>query len=232
MGKLWCFGDSFTAGHGCKPGYEYYDNYPDNVGYIWTEIVAKELQLEEVNLGIPGNSLPNIISQIIENLNNFKKGDYVVLTNTYPFRTLYPNIERSKITELTTDLLIYPDHIGHLPESKQHMESRFKSKADKYDIVSYISSAILPYEKLWLEFYSTQICLLQDHLLSLGIKALYWDYSLWNSPTSYLRFETIHYGTQGTVEDGHWSWQGHKDFAKYLLERINKKQYEYKSPLI
>lgn len=27
MNNLWCFGDSFTAGHGCTPEFEYYQKY-------------------------------------------------------------------------------------------------------------------------------------------------------------------------------------------------------------
>lgn len=232
MNKLWCFGDSFTYGHGCRPGYEYFDKGIHPAGTIWTTLIAKSLSLEEVNLGIPGNAMPNILNQIIYNLKNFKKGDHIILTNTLPIRVMYPNIERTKIEHLTTDLLLYPDNPMHLKEHKDHLKLRFKRKEDRYDIVNYISSAVLPNTQLWLNHYTNQLIEVQNYLLKFEMEVFFWDYSIWNSPKSYLNFETIDYDTKGKIKDGHWSWQGHKDFAEYLLKRISKKEYQYKPTLI
>ena len=63
MDKLWCFGDSFTAGHGCKYQFDsnfsndnenshyfkMYKDYIDSNKKIWPEIVSYNLGLELVS---------------------------------------------------------------------------------------------------------------------------------------------------------------------------------------
>lgn len=57
----------------------------------WTNLISEKLNLEYVNKGISGNSNSYILKQVIDNLNNFKSGDYIFLSDTLPVRLVYPN---------------------------------------------------------------------------------------------------------------------------------------------
>ena len=50
MDKLWVFGDSFTAGHGCTPEWEYYKKFYKEGDGLWSQHLANELNLKLVNL--------------------------------------------------------------------------------------------------------------------------------------------------------------------------------------
>lgn len=88
MSKLWTFGDSFTAGHGCllmgehfkgDPYYERYREYVDVNKHIWPSIVAKHLNLDLINEGINGITNDSIFDLVLKNILNFKKNDIVII---------------------------------------------------------------------------------------------------------------------------------------------------------
>lgn len=224
--KAWFFGDSFTYGHGCKPGYEYYDTYTENRGKLWTTIISELLNLTESNKGIPGNSNPYILSQIIENLSEFQKGDYVFITDTLPVRVIYPSNRQQCIRPLTTDILLYPDEHKNKPDC---LSEFFDKSTDRKIVVEYIAQSVLYREKLWHKYYEQQFKSIVKHLNSLNIDAFFWSYTSWKAPSKY---EYITKATGGRVIDGHWSWKGHKDFAKYIKNRIEIKDYIGNSDLI
>jgi hypothetical protein len=47
---------------------------------------------------------------------------------------------------------------------------------------------------------------------------------IWDVDTAWKNFETIENATKGGVADNHWSYQGHKDFAEYIMEQIKKEK--------
>ena len=58
MNKLWTFGDSFTAGHGCKETDEYYKKYYKEGDKLWAELLADEMGLTSTNIGFaPSNAI-------------------------------------------------------------------------------------------------------------------------------------------------------------------------------
>ena len=81
MGKLWTFGDSFTAGHGCKnfsniKNSHYYNKFEDYIDLnkkIWPELLSDLLKLELVNLGRNGLSNEWIADTLIKNIQNIRK---------------------------------------------------------------------------------------------------------------------------------------------------------------
>ena len=227
MNKLWCFGDSFTYGHGCRPGYEYYDKYPDNRGLLWTEVIANTLKLKQKNLGIPGNSNPNITNQVLKNLTKIKKKDVVILSDTLPYRTLLFDSHTDQIAPITTDILILPENSNL--ENDFFNQRYFKTNKEKEVFLDYIYSFKLPYENKWREYYEKQLMYIQTHLLSLGIETYFWSHKRWDYPSP---FETIFKATEKEVGDGHWSWKGHQDFSNYLLQRIQKQEYLHNPVLI
>ena len=226
MGKLWTFGDSFTYGQGCLPGDEYYEYTDLPTESTWPTIISNKLQLEEVNKGLPGNSTPYIIKQVIDNLSNFNTDDTVILSDTHSTRTILFNRRLKKIQPVAAEIVYWQDLNKN---SKHFLESYFKNEEEKQVYVEYLYNFIYREEINWNTYYEKQLNSLLLHLNKLKISTYFWSHKIW---TPKIKFNTIAQETNGKIKDGHWSWQGHKDFAEYLLERINKKQYEYKSPLI
>lgn len=226
MGKLWCFGDSFTAGQGCRPGEEYFELYPNKVQKIWTTLLAEKLSLEEMNLGIPGNSNPYIIKQVIENLKQISKDDVVILSDTLPFRSVLYNRVFENIAPITTDIILQPENN---PNGQPFVERFFKDKKDKMVLIDYLHTFKLPYHESWTEYYFSQFLDLQAHLLKLNTQVYFWSHKIWEAPS---RFEVIVNATNRKINDGHWSWKGHKDFSSYLIERIKKQEYLHNPALI
>ena len=104
MGKLWCFGDSFTFGHGCilaqsgnyskenEKSYYYnmYRDYIDIDKKIWPELLSDSLKLELVNLGMNGLSNEWIADTIIANIKNMSVNDTVILQTSNVGRYDFP----------------------------------------------------------------------------------------------------------------------------------------------
>ena len=224
--KAWFFGDSFTYGHGCLPGDEYYEHTIKNIQATWTTLVANELKLKEINKGIPGNSTPYIIKQIIDNLINFNTDDTLIISDTHSTRTILYNRRIKEIQPVATEII----HCQDLNKNSKHfLESYFSTKEEKRIYVEYLYNFIYREESSWNSYYENQLNSLLLHLNKLGIDTYFWSHKIW---TPKIRFNTIAQETKGKIKDGHWSWQGHKDFAEYLLKRIDKKDYTFKFPLI
>ena len=234
--KAWFFGDSFTFGDGCRVGYEYYEKYPTLRENIWTDLISEKLNLEQVNKGIPGNSNGYILKQLIENLINFKSGDYIFLSDTLPIRVLYPNKETKTVEPLTTDILLGFNDTENFDLDKKVSVNKFLSnKEEKKTAVEYIYQSVVGKETSWSNFYNEQFSSIQNFLLSKGVAVYTWSYKLWawNSMSpGPPKYESIGKATRGKIDDGHWSWNGHKDFYTDFVKRIEKKDYTFKFPLI
>jgi hypothetical protein len=225
-GKLWCFGDSFTFGHGCKPGEPYYDDYESIRGNIWSHILSKKLNLIDTNLGITGNSSEFILQQIILNLSEFTKNDIVIISDTLPLRNVMYNGNLNKITTMTTDWELKT----HDDKKYSHIPSPFyRDNDEKHTLLNYIYSFLLPYKTQWSKYYRNQFDSLLKYLNNNGISTYFWSHTLWASGH---RFERISNSTNGKILDDHFSWDGHKQFSNYLLERIIKEGHLPKSTLI
>tara|TARA_B110000858_G_scaffold127384_1_gene144969 strand:- start:208 stop:990 length:783 start_codon:yes stop_codon:yes gene_type:complete len=257
--KVWFFGDSFTYGHGCHPGYEYYERYPKIREKTWTDLISEKLNLEQVNMGISGNSNAYILKQLIENLKNFKSGDYIFLTNTLPVRIVYPTKETKTIKPLTiepgalnppTDILLWytkattikpftTDIISRPQfEKEEYLNEFITTKEEEKIVIEYIHQSVVGKETAWNNFYNEQFFSIQNFLLSTGVEVYTWPHQLWFGKSKKLgnrvinKYETIAKATKGKVNDGHWSWKGHKDFYTDFVKRIEKKDYTIKFPLI
>ena len=221
--KLWCFGDSFTYGQGCRKGFEYFDKYPELREEIWPDIVGRELGLQTVNLGKPGNSNPFIINQVINSLPLFKENDFVILSDTLPYRLVHPDERRYGIQPLTTDIIVNSHH-----HTDRELLS-IKTKEEQEAVLKYVLESIIGYEDLWTSYYFEQFFGFYKHLTSLGIKVFFWSHNIWALPNG---FDTISGSTQGKIKDSHWSWKGHRYFSKYLLNRIETKDTGFLNKLL
>ena len=226
MNKAWFFGDSFTYGHGCRPHDEYYDKYSKLREYTWTDIVSEKLNLEQVNKGISGNATPFILKQVIENLSNFNKGDFIFLSDSIPVRLVYPTKDADTLQLLTTDIIVWPEK----NKEKQHDVDRFFStKEERRVVVEFVHQSILKHSQQWIDFYMDQFKDIQNYLLTTGVHIYIWSHEIWYYPNLY---QSITEATQGEIQDGHWSWLGHKQFSTYILNRVQSKEYTPKPILI
>ena len=202
--KVWFFGDSFTYGCGCRPGYEYYDNYAEDIKLMWTDIISEKLKLKQVNLGINGNSNPYIIYQLLTNISNIKPGDVVFLTDTEPNRILLSNPVAKDIRPLS---------IGNIEEAyKEGIQD-----TEKKVTVEYLYQTFIGKEEIWENHYWQQLYSIKKILDDRGVKTHYWSYKLWKDSS---KFETIKEATNGKVNNTHWSWKGHRDFSEYIINML------------
>lgn len=106
MGKLWTFGDSFTAGFGCKidPStgkntryYKLFSNYYDNNKPIWPEILANSLNMELNNEAQSGYTNEKILDRIMINYNNIQPEDFVIIQSSTSARFDFPFIKKRSL---------------------------------------------------------------------------------------------------------------------------------------
>jgi len=138
MGKLWCFGDSFTAGHGCKPEMlevSYYNkkfkDYIDINKKIWPELLSDSLKLELVNLSKNGLSNEWIADTIIANIKNISTNDVVILQTSTPARYDFPFKKEKTLLGSPKDGQSKKDYIVNTNNSPYFFKTIFVSNIIK-----------------------------------------------------------------------------------------------------
>ena len=199
--KLWTFGDSFTAGGGCRPGDEYFDKYYKEGCKLWPDHLGALLDLETANYGRSGASNDTILDIILYYCKSIKKGDTVVIGMTYPQRF---DIE---VTVDDTPFLIPVTYVWPFPEQDKYVNSLDQEK--KETIINYqyhfMRSPLI--RDRWVHRYIA----LQDILKEKGCHTV-----LWEVEREVKDIETIEKATSYKISDCHFSFQGHIDFAKRL----------------
>jgi len=104
MSKLWTFGDSFTAGHGCKyfdnPAHNYlspFKNYIVAGKKIWNEIVADSLSLELVDLSKNGITTDTIFDTLLEHTSTITPSDIVIIQTSTVGRFDFPFLKQNTL---------------------------------------------------------------------------------------------------------------------------------------
>lgn len=201
MSSLILFGDSFTS----DIQVEYVKKYKKHEDYHWGEIVANTYNLNLVNLGVGSFSNDRILDKIIENFSIINTDDVVIIGKTFYSRFDIPSKRReikdvsSKFTTITprSQLLDF----GFTLEEAEAIIV-FSTIMDDKDFVDRTN---LRYEfiKNFLDVKKVKNC-------------IFWEVQdLWNN------FENIKTATDGRIDDNHWSYKGHKDFANYILNKLN-----------
>lgn len=217
MRRIIFFGDSFTKGHGCLEGFDYYNLYPS--GKLWVELVAEKFNCSIVNLSGTGKSNEDIIYNVLDFLPNKEKNDIVLIGTTSASRTNFflkdgsnYNFSGRKATlsykELSKEINNRPPSLNSGINLNDFTEVEFDS------LSKYVVNIKVPYYDKWDKYYTT----LYNNIENLFNSNVHvWSYKIWD------KFESISQHTNGKIEDSHWSWNGHKDFANYLIPIIGKK---------
>lgn len=111
MKILWTFGDSFTAGHGCKYDatgtfseenvnsyyIKTYKSYIDINKKIWPEIVSDNLNLQLINKSKNGMTTESIADTCLKFLTKINKGDIVILQTSTIGRYDFPFLKEKTL---------------------------------------------------------------------------------------------------------------------------------------
>jgi hypothetical protein len=208
MNKLFVFGCSFTYGSGCLPGEPYFLKYKKSEDdLIWPEILANEFNLKLYNFGEPGQSNGRIIDNIIENFDLIQNDDVVIIQKTFPYRfeaalirdTLHHTL--FTITPRTYDLLL--------------KEGYSKEEANALCMVSVINDN-LAFSKKTKRLFN----FIKKSILNKGARiCIIWDWMEYEN-----KYQIIQQADK-TINDAHWSYEGHRMFAEEMINNI-KNQHE------
>lgn len=202
MNNLWAFGDSFTAGWGCTPGFEYYKKYYKEGDKLWVELLADEMGLTVSNIGKNAASNDYIIDSIILNWKKIKQNDFVVIGKTFTHRFDIPiKLENRWVTILDKFNL---DN-GYNLFNKEEFET----------IVNF--NYLFASNSLYKERQDLRYDFLVKELEQKQVKVYLWDII---SSHAKLKFNTIQMDTNSELIDGHFSFKGHVEFYKWISKKI------------
>jgi hypothetical protein len=201
MSNLILFGDSFTS----DIEVEYVKTYKKQEDYHWGEIVANSYNLNLVNLGVGSFSNDRILDKIIENFSIINEDDVVVVGKTFYSRFDIPN-KRHEIKDVSL-------RFTTITPLSQLLNFGFRlEEAEAITLFLTIMD-----DKVFVDRANLRYKFIKDFLHLKKIKkCIFWEVeSLWNN------FESIKTATNNKINDNHWSYKGHKDFANYILNRLN-----------
>jgi len=199
---LWTFGDSFTHGNGCLPNEPYFLKYKKSEDdLIWPEIIAKKLNFELKNIGMGMFSNDKIIDSIIKNYEYINKNDIVIIGKTFYHRFDIPNFENNKLITISPN----PEKLLSQNYSKSEIES-----------ISYFCSIMD--SNLFKKRQDSRFDFLKKLLIKKEVKKCI----IWDVTTQWDLYQTITTETNNEIFDHHWSYKGHLDFSKYILNIVNK----------
>lgn len=205
MNTLWTFGDSFTFGHGCRPDGplpEYYDNYKKDGDDTWPNLLGSMLNTKVKNFGKCGASNDFIIDCIIDQWDNFKENDFIIIATTFHSRFDVPL--KNKLS-LSTNYWESVDLKNFVGDEREQMETIINFQY-------YFADNEL-YKIRHLKRFNFLHKLLRKHkIITFG-----WDVPLLTESD---RFEKIVHATDGKLDDYHFSFKGNKDFADMVYDRI------------
>lgn len=210
--KLWIFGDSFSFGSGCSPNDKYYIDYPEkrtNRG-IFPEILSDKYNLELKNLSYPGRSCQHILEDVIHNIANFNEEDFIIIGLSDPVRiatweelsTHNKEVERISINHYTC-------YTGTTEEDIQWRGSTRNMRKSTLDYITNTVMQFREYEEV--NYFNLLVAL--EKTLNIS-KSFIWGATEWST------YETIFTDTNKQIEDYHFSWNGHKAFAKDIINRF------------
>jgi len=213
MNKLWTFGDSFTESFTKKTEWKFdYLNWKGYTPKSFGEFISDKLKLYHINLAIGGTDNYTILDTIIGSLDKIKKDDVIVIgwSNTMRFRVVTNTNIFSTIRPGLLDNILYSnDKIKYIELSN----STLKEMCINRDSNIYIDELNNYIKLLNFTFNNNKIIhwspFAQDREgLNTNLKTT-------------KRYETLKDETNGLINDGHFSENGHKALSEDLIDLIN-----------
>lgn len=195
---IYFFGDSFTKGDGCNPGFEYYNLPSELPKKKWTEIVSDKLNEPTKNFGKSGAGSQWIYNKLTYYLDVFKPNDYIFVTDSIFIRQLG----------------IVKDRVETVGPSYQ-FETKEREEGNTLNLIYNIH----PFESQWNAYYIKHFEKIEKYLNSRGVNTLFTHYrEFMFEPDKYMNIVTE---TSGKIDDNHFSWKGHQQFSEYITNKIN-----------
>lgn len=207
MSTLWTFGDSQTYGYGCRPDsplIEYYKNYKKDGDDIWVNHLGKKLNCDIKNYGKYGASNDYIFDSILEVFHQIKENDYVVIGETYHHRFDVEDYRSKELVSILGEITYdefdegWKDWITKICRSEEELMTLLNFSL-------YFSGSELIKDRYHKRFQFIQT------ILPKNTKFLLWR---WDSEIN-KKVERIYHHTKGKINDTHFSFKAHKDFAQY-----------------
>ena len=211
MNTIHTFGDSFTFGHGCVEnctfnGYYAYKNDNDD---IWPNHLAKKLGINVINHGKNGFCNEQIFDSIVINFDSIQENDIVIIEKTYHNRLSVPT-ESEWVSALSDNEI-----------TEKFRKPKLKKFFSKEEIETLINFQYhFSIKKLYEKRNNDRFIFLKKILVN-NTKVK--ECVIWDMPKIYNSFENIKTATNGEFFDYHFSFKGHKQFADYMENIINKK---------
>lgn len=211
MNTIHTFGDSFTFGHGCVENcsfkeYYKYKKYDDD---IWPNLLSKKLKMNVSNYGKNAFCNEQIFDSIIKNFGSIKENDIVIVEKTYHDRLSVPN-DSEWISALSIDY--------NIEETWRNKLEKVFSKEETETLINF--QYYFSPKKLYEKRNNDRFDFLKKILVN-NTKVK--DCIIWDMPKIYDSFENVKTATNGEFIDFHFSFKGHKQFAEYMENIINKK---------
>jgi len=225
VNTIWFFGDCFTWGFGAQSNqvndslglsHDPYFKLKKHNDKLWTEIVAEKLNMKEVKPWFGVGAFPWIIDIFLNRIEKMKSGDIVIFGDTVPDGVLAYNRLKDKVASLNCN-------------DFHHNDCYFRSEEEKEKTLPFIEYHKIPHQQKWTEFYKNQVEKISKEILNRGIKTFYWSHDIWKKED---RFETITEATDGKIVDPHFSWNGHREMAEYILGLVKNDSYIGKKSLV
>jgi hypothetical protein len=233
--KLWCFGDSFTAGDGCIRSPKENPYSPITLSYrkflnkqdgeeilIYPDYVSNHFNLELVNTARGGASNEMIFDSVFAHIKDINKNDYIIIGISY--------FERFDI--LINDVL-QPTNIGSISTTPD----------DVFEMYGLSKSGLLGVilnrnNKVFKDRLIREIKAIKYLLNSVCDNVCVWthdndlievdDANIFLMPDKYTKFSSFMYDnkmalaqeTNNTIPDGHFGEPGHKLWADYIIKHF------------
>jgi len=235
MNKLWCFGDSFTSAHGInfdelnressinRYGWKPFDL--DDSSTLWTKhdhfkkykeyknsykdstfgnYLSNHFNLKLINEAESGSSNDRIIHNIFQNLSEFNSEDVIIIGMTSYVRVLIPS----------------GTGLGVAGKIRSRGKKSFVTRGPSWNsdfhkaVTNFCHDVLAVNEDLIEEYYMDLFLKIRKSLLKSVKRVILWDKTLWGDYQSIKEWKGI--------DDDHWSPEGHKDFANFVIENYEK----------
>jgi len=211
MNTLHTFGDSFTFGYGCVEhcSFTEYYKYKKEGDDIWPNHLAKRLGMNVSNHGKNAFCNEQIFDSIIKNFDSIKENDIVIIEKTYHNRLSVPT-NSEWVSALSIDYT-----------TNEHWKTKLEKVFSKEEVETLINfQYYFSLKKLYEKRNNDRFNFIKKILID-NIKVK--DCIIWDMPKIYNSFESVKTATNGEFIDFHFSFKGHKQFAEYIENIINKK---------
>jgi hypothetical protein len=215
MNKLFVFGCSFTFGNGCLPHEQYPLNYKKSKeDLIWPEIVANEIGYKLRNHGMGAISNDVIFDNIMEIFDMVSEGDIVILQKTFTHRFDIAPRRKKNQPYVKKFLTITP---------QSHQTLKYEGYDDS-EIESILYNTWLMDNELNDMRVDNRFNFFKKLLLLKGVKkCIHWDVLNYIDENIY---ERIQEHSNGEIIDAHWSYNGHREFSKVILNKLYQEPLE------